>query len=132
MDSEALSQFVAVTGATPDAAQFFLDSAKGDVAAAVDQYFAAGGQAQQEDTVPADVQQEAAPTAITPATSNAASSAPAKKPAAGWSRSYTLASLLLPTFHNHHISSKQTRICWLTVHHLLQAKQRNKLDMCGV
>lgn len=87
MDSDALSQFVGVTGATPDAAQFFLDSAKGDVAAAVDQYFASGGQAQQEETVPApaDLQQEAAATAITPATANAASSVPAKKPAAGWS-----------------------------------------------
>ena len=87
MDSEAVSQFVAVTGANPDAAQFFLESANGDVAAAIDQYFTAGGQAQQEETVPApsDAQQGAVPTAITPATVNAASSAPASKPAAGWS-----------------------------------------------
>lgn len=85
MDSEAVSQFVGVTGATPDAAKFFLDSAKGDVATAIDHYFAAGGQAQQEESVPApaDAQAAAAPTAITPATANAASSASANKPAAG-------------------------------------------------
>ena len=87
MDSEALNQFVGVTGANPDAAKFFLESANGDVAAAIDQYFTAGGEAQQEEAVPApaSLQQEAAPTAITPATANAASSAPVKKPAAGWS-----------------------------------------------
>lgn len=84
-DSEALSQFVSVTGATPDAAKFFLESANGDVAAAVDQYFTAGGQAQQEESVPApaDRQQAAAPTAVTPATANAASAAPTSKRAAG-------------------------------------------------
>ena len=84
MDPEALSQFVSVTGATPDAAQFFLELSNGDVAAAVDQYFTSGGQAQQEESVPAPAnqQQAAVPTAITPATVAAASSAPANKAAA--------------------------------------------------
>ena len=87
MDSDALSQFVGVTGATPDAAQFFLDSANGDVAAAIDQYFTSGGQAHQEEGVPApaDSQQAALPTAITPATANAASGVSTNRPAAGWS-----------------------------------------------
>ncbi len=85
MDSEALSQFVSLTNSTPDAAKFFLESANGDVEAAIDQYFASGGQAQQEESVPAAVEQHqaAAATAITPATVAAAASAPAKKPAAG-------------------------------------------------
>ncbi len=85
MDSEALSQFVSVTGATPESAQFFLESSNGDVAAAIDQYFNSGGQAQQQEAVPAPVsqQQAAAPTAITPATTAAAARAPANKPAAG-------------------------------------------------
>ena len=85
MDSEALSQFVSVTGATPDAAQFFLESSNGDVAAAVDQYFTSGGQAQQEEHVPAPNahQQAAAPTAITPQSTAAAATAPTRKPVAG-------------------------------------------------
>jgi UBX domain-containing protein 1 len=85
MDSEALSQFVSLTNSTPDAAKFFLESANGDVEAAIDQYYASGGQAQQEESVPAAVEQHqaAAATAITPATVAAAASAPAKKPAAG-------------------------------------------------
>lgn len=84
MDSEALSQFVSITGATPEAAQFFLESSNGDVAAAMDQYFTSGGQAQQEESVPAPAnhQQAAVPTAITPATVAAAASAPANKAAA--------------------------------------------------
>ncbi|KAL3141421.1 hypothetical protein ABBQ32_004990 [Trebouxia sp. C0010 RCD-2024] len=91
MDSEAVSQFVGVTGATPDAAQFFLESANGDMAAAIDQYFTSGGQAHQEEAVPAsaDVQQAAVPTAITPATANAASSVSANKPAAGKAKKRT-------------------------------------------
>ena len=85
MDSEALSQFVSLTDSTPDAAKFFLESANGNVEAAIDQYFASGGQAQQQESVPAAVEQhQAAPaTAITPASVSAAASAPAKKPAAG-------------------------------------------------
>lgn len=84
MDSEALSQFVSITGATPEAAQFFLESSNGDVAAAMDQYFTSGGQAQQEELVPAPAnhQQAAVPTAVTPATVAAAASAPANKAAA--------------------------------------------------
>ena len=84
-DSEALSQFVGVTGATPDAAKFFLESANGDVAAAIDQYFTSGGQAQQQESVPAPVdrQQAAVPTAVTAATANAASTAPVNKRASG-------------------------------------------------
>ena len=88
MDSEALSQFVSVTGATPDAAQFFLESSSGDVAAAIDQYFTSGGQAQQEEQVPAPVahQQAAAPTAITPQSTAAAATAPSRnKPNTGTS-----------------------------------------------
>ena len=85
MDSEALSQFVSLTNATPDAATFFLESANGNVEAAIDHYFASGGQAQQQESVPAAVEQhQAAPAAaITPASVSAAASAPAKKPAAG-------------------------------------------------
>lgn len=85
MDPEAVSQFVCVTGANPDAAQFFLESSNGDIAAAIDQYFTSGGQAQQEEPVPAPAghQQAALPTAITPASTAAAASAPANKPAAG-------------------------------------------------
>ena len=36
-------RFVSVTGANSEAASFFLDSAKGDVQAAIDQYFTSGG-----------------------------------------------------------------------------------------
>ena len=88
MDSEALSQFVSVTGATPDAAQFFLESSNGDVAAAIDQYFTSGGQAQQEEHVPAPAarQQAAAATAITPQSTAAAATAPSgNKPNTGTS-----------------------------------------------
>ncbi|DBA76970.1 hypothetical protein WJX77_003686 [Trebouxia sp. C0004] len=88
MDSEALSQFVSLTSSTPDAAKFFLESANGNVEAAIDQYFASGGQAHQEESVPAAVEQHqaAAATAITPATVSAAASAPVKKPAAAKSK----------------------------------------------
>lgn len=44
MGDAAVSQFVSVTGSTEEAAHFFLESAGGDVAAAIDQYFATGGQ----------------------------------------------------------------------------------------
>ena len=96
MDSEALSQFINVTGATADAAKFFLESANGDVGAAVDQYFTSGGQAQQEESVPAPAarQQAAAPTAISPASANAASEATSRKPAAGDFGSSSIARLL--------------------------------------
>ena len=36
-------RFVSVTGANRQAASFFLDSAKGDVQTAIDQYFTSGG-----------------------------------------------------------------------------------------
>jgi hypothetical protein len=42
-DSEKLAQFMDVTGASQDAAKFFLDSAGGQVDTAVDQFFATGG-----------------------------------------------------------------------------------------
>ncbi|KAL0025359.1 hypothetical protein WJX79_011059 [Trebouxia sp. C0005] len=79
MDSEALSQFVSLTDSTPEAAKFFLESANGNVEAAIDQYFASGGQAQQQESVPAAVEQHQ----TAPASVAAAASAPAKKPAAG-------------------------------------------------
>lgn len=44
MDEEAVNQFLQVTGATDKAAHFFLESAGGNVAAAVDHYFSTGGQ----------------------------------------------------------------------------------------
>lgn len=44
MDGEAVNQFLQVTGATDKAAHFFLESAGGNVAAAVDHYFSTGGQ----------------------------------------------------------------------------------------
>ena len=85
MDSEAMSQFVAVTGAAPDAAHFFLESANGNVEAAIDQYFTSGGQAQQEEPVsaPASSEVTSAPTANASATASAAPSLAANKPAAG-------------------------------------------------
>lgn len=39
-----MEQFLQVTGASEEAARFLLESAGGDVAAAIDQYFATGGQ----------------------------------------------------------------------------------------
>ena len=39
-----MEQFLQVTGASEEAAHFFLESTNGDVAAAIDQYFASGGQ----------------------------------------------------------------------------------------
>lgn len=42
-DAESLSQFVAVTGSTHDQAQFYLDSANGDVDAAVSSFLDSGG-----------------------------------------------------------------------------------------
>ena len=44
MDGEAVNQFLQVTGATDKAAHFFLESAGGNVAAAIDHYFSTGGQ----------------------------------------------------------------------------------------
>lgn len=44
MGDAAVSQFIGVTGASEEAAHFFLESAVGDVAAAIDQCFATGGQ----------------------------------------------------------------------------------------
>ena len=44
-DQEALSQFLSVTNAPAEAAQFYLESAGGDVEAAVSAYFESGGAA---------------------------------------------------------------------------------------
>ena len=125
MHSEALNQFVSVTGATPDAAQFFLDSSNGDVAAAIDQYFTTGGQAQQEEHIPAPSahQQAAAPTAITPQSTAAAATAAASKPVPGtsvlvitcegWPYNSALVSMPLPavpcleSFQGLHVSYRQ-------------------------
>lgn len=42
-DSAKLAQFIDVTGASQEAAKFFLESSGGQVDTAVDQYFATGG-----------------------------------------------------------------------------------------
>lgn len=86
MDSDAIDQFVSVTGSNPDTAKFFIESSNNDVAAAIDQYFSAGGQVQAEEAVPAAASQSAAATAsaITPASTGPKPSAPAvAKPMAG-------------------------------------------------
>ena len=86
MDQDAIDQFVAVTGSNPDTAQFFLESSQHDVAAAIDQFFSAGGQVQAEESVPAEPSRGAAgdASAITPASSGPRASAPAVgKPMAG-------------------------------------------------
>lgn len=58
---DATAQFVAITGAPADKATFYLDSAGGDVEAAISAYFETGGaagaglgDAQDEDVEPAD------------------------------------------------------------------------------
>ncbi|EIE21930.1 SEP-domain-containing protein [Coccomyxa subellipsoidea C-169] len=43
-DSASIAQFTDVTGASQEAAKFFLDSSEGVVDAAIDQYFATGGE----------------------------------------------------------------------------------------
>jgi hypothetical protein len=43
-DSGSIAQFMDVTGASQEAAKFFLDSSGGVVDAAIDQYFATGGE----------------------------------------------------------------------------------------
>ena len=52
-------RFVSVTGANSEAASFFLDSAKGDVQTAIDQYFTSGG----DMGIPQDMPAVAAPRA---------------------------------------------------------------------
>lgn len=59
--SDAVAQFVAITGADADAARFYLESAGGDAEAAISAYFESGGAAgsgqvddQDEDAGPAD------------------------------------------------------------------------------
>ena len=79
MDRDAIEQFVSVTGSDPDTAKFFIESSNNDVAAAIDQYFSAGGQVQAEESVPAASSQPAATSAsaITPASTGPKPSAPA-------------------------------------------------------
>lgn len=43
-ESASIAQFTDVTGASQEAAKFFLDSSEGVVDAAIDQYFATGGE----------------------------------------------------------------------------------------
>lgn len=86
MDSDAIDQFVSVTGSNPDTAKFFIESSNNDVAAAIEQYFSAGGQVQAEEPVPAASSQPAATgaSAITPASTGPKPSAPAvAKPMSG-------------------------------------------------
>lgn len=79
MDSDAIDQFVSVTGSNADTAKFFIESSNNDVAAAIDQYFSSGGQPQVEEPVPAAASQSAAASAsaITPASTAPKPSAPA-------------------------------------------------------
>lgn len=53
--SAAVAQFVAITGADADSAQFYLDSAGGDAGAAISAYFESGGAA---GSGPVDVDQD--------------------------------------------------------------------------
>lgn len=135
MDSEALSQFVSLTNSTPDAAKFFLESANGNVEAAIDQYFASGGQAQQQESVPAAVEQhQAAPaTATTPASVFAAASAPAKKPAAGEQATRLIRSIgkldLVTVGKPHQNCAVATNVIDRAVAMTLQAKPRGQLEV---
>ncbi|KAK9832744.1 hypothetical protein WJX81_007147 [Elliptochloris bilobata] len=84
MDDAGVQQFLQVTGASEEAAHFFLESAGGDVAAAVDQFFATGGQLDpgQADKAVADAGAVAGQRAQIGAASGSASVPPPVRPAA--------------------------------------------------
>lgn len=52
--SDPVAQFCALTGASPDTATFFLESSKFNIEAAVDSYFASGGQQGEHQAEPTD------------------------------------------------------------------------------
>ena len=86
MDQSAIEQFVNITGSNPSTANFFLESSKNDVAAAIEQYFASGGQVPAEESVPAESSRPGAALAssIPPASTGRQDSAPAvARPMAG-------------------------------------------------
>lgn len=113
MDPDAVDQFVSVTGSNPDTATFFIESSKNDVAAAIDQYFSAGGQLQVEESVPAAARQPAAAgaSAITPATTGPKQSAPAvAKPKTGPAKGDQTCTWLAPT-NGHAACLRSQRVC---------------------
>ncbi len=77
MDDPSVAQFVALTGASPETAAFFLESTNNNIEAAVDSFFASGGQAGPPPSASAPAEVSAA----APSSTSARPAAPRQPPA---------------------------------------------------